>query len=74
MGGNLSVETPHCFASRVTRRGLGWWVAKAPTEEREIPLRSSTVARTFSMRVMAARESASPSNVTSRPPSFTPLT
>ncbi len=35
-----------------------------------MPLRNSTAVTTFSMRVMAARERASPSNCTVRPPSF----
>ncbi len=29
--GKFLTETPSCLASRVTRRGLGWWVANAPT-------------------------------------------
>src|SRR6267142_1140736 len=73
-GGKVLGETPHCLASRATRRGFGWCVAKPPTEPRGIPLRNSTDARTFSMRVIAARERASPSNCTVRPPSFVSLT
>src|SRR5216683_2990954 len=74
IGGKVLGETPHCLASRVTRRGFGWCVAKPPTEVRGMPLRNSTAARTFSMRVIAARERASPSNCTVRPPSCESLT
>src|SRR5229473_5065128 len=30
--GKVLKETPHCLASRATRRGFGWCVAKPPTE------------------------------------------
>src|SRR5712691_11292764 len=73
-GGKASGETSHCFASSATRRGFGWCVAKPPTELSGMPLRNSTAARTFSMRVIAARERASPSNCTERAPSFESLT
>src|SRR2546429_3794502 len=66
MGGNVPGETPQCFAKRARSRGFGWCVAKLPTDLREMPLRASTAAMTFSMRVIAARERASPSNFTSR--------
>jgi len=74
MGGKVLGETPHCFARRATRRGFGWCVANPPTEPRGIPLRNSTDVITFSIRVIAARERASPSNFTPRRPSFESLT
>ena len=74
MGGKVLRETPHCFARRATRRGFGWCVANPPTEPRAIPLRNSTDVITFSIRVIAARERASPSNFTPRLPSFDSLT
>ena len=74
MGGKVLGDTPHCFARRATKRGFGWCVANAPTEPRGIPLRNSTDVITFSIRVIAARERASPSNFTPRRPSFESLT
>src|SRR5436190_1167242 len=74
MGGKVLRETPHCLARRATRRGFGWCVANPPTEPRAIPLRNSTDVITFSIRVIAARERASPSNFTPRRPSFDSLT
>ena len=72
--GNSVSETPHCLATKAIKRGFGWCVAKAPTAAREIPLRCSSAAMVFSMRLMAARDSASPSNCSVKPPSLSSLT
>src|SRR5260370_22134615 len=67
IGGKASGDTPKCFASRASRRGFGWGVAKPLTALREMPLRNSTAPRTSSKRVLAARQRASPFNLTVRP-------
>src|SRR5258708_39286620 len=49
-GGKVLKQTPHCLASRATRRGFGWRVAKPPAEPRGMLLRNSTETINFSRR------------------------